>query len=205
MKARDINDIRNEIVANSEIGVTIGQLADQLGQHVLEQIISEGAHMLMRGTFGGYNIDAASAAIIFALEDQLPAMISGIHPSLGRDALASGYPKESKKKSSEFRGGTISEAIDYAVTLAEQLAEEYPETGIAVPPDARERLYGEKSPDPSFLLDYLLKHISIYEKTSGPFAYESHDASPEDRVRANESAVLQYLQMFNMLMNGKLV
>jgi len=88
MKNRDINAIRDEIVADRDIGTTIGQLADQLGQNVLEQVLAEGAHVV-----GRYDIEIGIAAIAYALEDKLPAIISGFHPSLNRDALVKGAAK----------------------------------------------------------------------------------------------------------------
>lgn len=93
MKARSKDDVLNEVVADGEVGITIGQLADQLGQHVLEQILSEGAHSLMRGTFGGYSIEVAVAAIAYALEDQLPEILSGFHQSLDRNTIVDGHEK----------------------------------------------------------------------------------------------------------------
>lgn len=211
MKARSREDVLNEVVADSEVGVTVGQLADQLGQHVLEQVLTEGAHSLMRGTFGGYSIEVAVAAIAYALEDQLPAILSEFHQTLGRDSLvkAGGLSKASDferipsgpVQDRGFTGGTFDDTVNYYVNFAKELADQYPGAGITVPDDAAERIYKWAKTDAFFISDYMAKQIQRFERNTrqGRELPEWHNFENE-----RESFAIDYLGVFNMLMNGEL-
>lgn len=190
MKDRSIEAIRDEIIADRDMGETIGQLADQVSESTLEQVISDGAAMLQRGPFSRYEIEVPFAVLAFALQDKLSSIISSF--AMDRGTMTNGYRKTAvvlpKKTGQDFEripggpvqnrtyvGGSVDDIVAHAVELAQRLSAKYPGAMISVHSNDAENLKQFASGLGSIdSMMEMMKWIQLYEKYENTASEESY-------------------------------